>query len=552
MKVTVNVKIEANKAADSSLDLVVGAEETISSVKERVASLQLIPFPDQDLMLNGEVLADGQQLLDCGVKDLTSLDLVVRASEATLVQQLSDFLQARDLSCDELGLLYCYKHGVSITQALNTLGSDEKLQDFVKKQKQFQLENNNVALVRQDTALKPFNVAAELEQILKTSASGTMDVKDLCAKFVQKFSVSLSSIIGMKPGEFLAKEKELFVVSGRSQVSLRSAAPPTRAPRHAQVQAAKTAAPEAVVDLPPGLTQQEKPELGALESADSQQYLDLHNKICGRSFHSKVMQTLTEVVDVISEAAFLKVHHAVKGGSVGKGTAISGCADAEIVLFLEGLPQIKHERWLPPLIRGAAGALSDKLGAQQGVEGIRAGEDSVQMRVKGLVSVDLRFSPIFESYARTVQTLGEQGPEARRFYSPSLVEERVQFIARQPGPVKVTIRLLKWWRDQQEWSGRLVRPTDEILELMAVYSAVQTKPADQRKAIANVMSLLSRFDELRIVWSNYYTKDDVWAPLLRQRPLLMDPVNPFVNIADPQAFDARELMALAKTTHFFW
>jgi len=116
----------------------------------------------------------------------------------------------------------------------------------------------------------------------------------------------------------------------------------------------------------------------------------------------------------------------------------------------------------------------------------------------------------------------------------------------------MTMRLLKWWRDQQSWSNARSCPKDEILELMAVYSAVQTKPTDQRMAIANVMSLLSRFNEMRIVWSNFYSKDDVWTPLLRQRPLLMDPTNPFVNVADPQTFDATELIELARTTHFFW
>merc|ERR1719213_895259 len=85
---------------------------------------------------------------------------------------------------------------------------------------------------------------------------------------------------------------------------------------------------------------------------------------------------------------------------------------------------------------------------------------------------------------------------------------------------------------------------------MAVYSAVQTKPQDQRMAVANVLSLFARFNEMRIVWSNYYNKDDVWAPLLRQRPLLMDPTNPFLNVADPQAFDASELIQYARTTHF--
>mmetsp|Transcript_43425 Transcript_43425/g.120703 ORF Transcript_43425/g.120703 Transcript_43425/m.120703 type:complete len:564 (-) Transcript_43425:148-1839(-) len=563
MKVQINVKMVSNTPASATLDIVVGATDTVLSVKERVAALQLIPFPNPDLMLNGEVLGDGQQLCDCGVKDLSSLDFVVRATQDTLIKQLSELLQARDLSCDELGLLYCYKHGVSVSQALAAIGHESTFQEFIKKQKSFQLENNVVALVREDTVLKPFSVAAEVEQILRANGPGALDMKELCLKFVQKFNVSLSSIVGMKPAEFLAKEKDLFTVTNRGLVCLKSAHPRPQKPRQGAPAAAEQGLPEAAarsaegpvepaVEAPPGLGASDPVDAALLGSAENQQYMDLHNKICGRSFNSKVAQAVNEVVDAVSEAVFLNVDHVVKGGSIGKGTAISGLSDAEVVFFLRGLPLAAHERWLPPLLRAVAGVLTERLGSERGVEGVRTTEDSVQLQARGLAVVDLRFSPVFEAYAQTVQVLGEQGPEARRFYTPSLVEQRVQFIARQPGPVKVTIRLLKWWRDQQEWSSRLVRPTDEILELMAIYSSVQTKPSDQRKAIANVMSLLSRFDELRIIWSNFYTKSDVWAPLLRQRPLLMDPVNPFVNIAEPQCFDARELMAAARTTHFFW
>lgn len=380
-----------------------------------------------------------------------------------------------------------------------------------------------------------------------------MDTKDLCSRFVQKFNVSLSSIVGMKPAEFLAKEPNLFTVTSRGLVFLKSA-PRTQKPRKSKPapEGSDKSGDDAVdVEAPPGLAGIAMPteDFG---SAENQQYMELHNKICGRSFSSKVTQAVNDIVETVSEALFLNVDHVVKGGSVGKGTAISGLPDAEVVFFLRGLPQMGHDKWLPPLLRSVAGVLKENLGSERGVEGIHATEDSVNLFVKGLVTVDLRFSPLFDTYAKAIQVLGEQGPEARRFYAPSLVEQRTQFITRQPSAVKVTIRLMKWWRDQQEWSSKLVRPTDEILELMAIYSSVQTRPTDQRKAIANVMSLLSRFDELRIVWSNYYSKGDVWAPLLRQRPLLMDPVNPFVNIAEPQAFDARELMAAASSTHFFW
>lgn len=554
MKVQVSVIIPANKEQASTLELICAETDTVASIKERVATWQLIPFPDQDLMFDGEVLAESQQLFDCGIKEQCSLDLVVKASEATLVEQLKVLLQARDLSSDELSLLYCYKHGVSITQALQMLGlSNEKLQDFVKRHKAFQLQNNHVALVRKDTSLKPFSLAEEVESILKATGTRAMDVKELCAKFVAKFNVSLASIAGTKPIDFLLKDKERFVVVDRRLVSLKrgscGGSPEPALP------------PPSLVPPPPGLGSEaavkeaeaaNEPAADSLSTTESQQYLELHQKVCSRSFYSKATQALAELVDAVQEVMFLNVDRVVKGGSVGKGTALSSAADAEVVFFLRGLPPGNHERWLPPLLRAVAGGLADRLGEEKGVETIKVTEDSVQLCTKTLVSVDLRFSPVFGSYAETVQALGMQGPEARRFYSASLVEERVQFIARQPPHVKVTIRLLKWWRDQQSWSTKLVRPSDDILELMAVYSAVQTKPQDQRAAIANVMSLLARFDELRIVWSNYYTKSDVWAPLLRQRPLLMDPVNPFVNIADPQAFDARDLMDLARTTHFFW
>lgn len=547
------LKTKSNPEATSVHSLVVGEADTVASVKDRFTNLQMVPFPDQDLYLSGEVLPDGAKLCDCGLKDGSTLDLMVQATEASLVLQLTNLLQARDLSSDELGLLYCYKHGVSINQALKMLGFNGNFQDFLKEQKAFLFENSRVTLVREDTSLKPFSVADEVARILKSSNTGSMDIKELSAKFAQKFNVSISSIAGIRPVEFLAKYPDVFVISGRGVVSLKSMM--SDKPKHKREVEHQGDACAGLQKEAPCLGITTDVALGSLDesgSPDNQQYLDLHTRISGRSFNSKVVQTLKDIVDALSDALFLNVNHVVTGGSVGKGTAIIGVADAQVVFFLKGLPKNGHDKWLPPLLKAVTGVLTENFCKDHGIEGTSSSEDSVQMQVKDLVSVDLHFSPVFKDYAKTIQTLGEQGPDARKFYTASLAKERVQFIARQPGSVKVTMRLMKWWRDQQDWSSRLVRPTDEILELVTVYSAVQTKPVDQRVAIGNVMSLLSGFNKIRIVWSNFYSKDDVWAPLLRQRPLLMDPTNPFVNVADPQAFDARELMELAGTTRFFW
>jgi len=168
------------------------------------------------------------------------------------------------------------------------------------------------------------------------------------------------------------------------------------------------------------------------------------------------------------------------------------------------------------------------------------------------VSVEIKLSPVFENYAATIQALGCSGPGARKYFESSLIKEQVLFVSRQPGPVKVTMRLIKWWREQQAWSCGLTRPSDYLLELVVIYTYQQAKLKDQQQAVAYVMEVLSKLDEVRILWTTNYKSTDIWQPLLLQKPLLMDPVNPFVNVADPQVFDPRELMELAATTHFFW
>merc|ERR1719146_483432 len=106
------------------------------------------------------------------------------------------------------------------------------------------------------------------------------------------------------------------------------------------------------------------------------------------------------------------------------------------------------------------------------------------------MTVDLKFSPAFESYGATVQTLGSLGPNARKPFEASFVKESTQFIAKQPGHVKVTMRLLKWWREQQTWSCSLTRPSDYLIELVAIYSA-QHGRYDQAQMVANCMSIMA-------------------------------------------------------------
>lgn len=142
MKIQVTVKISTQSKTPATLELLVASMDTIESVKQRIASTMLIPFPDQKLTYNGTVLADQQKLGDCAVKEGASLDLEVLASASALVKQLSDLLQGGNgMSVAELGLVYSHKHGVTVVGALDMLGAKPDLNAFLLEQK-FQVSNS--------------------------------------------------------------------------------------------------------------------------------------------------------------------------------------------------------------------------------------------------------------------------------------------------------------------------------------------------------------------------------------------------------------------------
>jgi hypothetical protein len=396
-------------------------------------------------------------------------------------------------------------------------------------------------------------VAQQLEGILREQGP-TMDITTLCSKFIQKFHVSVASIVQMRPIEFISQEKG-FAVVGDGLVTLKEFEAQEKAKLEASVSRMSRSRSPATgswrsAERPRTPVRSRPVALAQQKAENDEMYHELHTKISSRSFNSRVAQSLSTIKELVEEKLFLNVVEVAKGGSVGKGTAITDCEDAELVFFVKGLPAEGHQKWLPPLLRSVQSVLVANLPSDL-ASSIECTESSVRVTVQNQ-TVDVSFSPAFESYASTVQALGALGPNARKPFEASFVKERTQFVAKQPGNVKVTIRLLKWWRDQQTFSCALTRPSDYVIELITIYAYQQCGKQTQAQMVANCMSIFARFDQLRVVWSNFYDQRDVWAPLMMQKPLLMDPVNPFSNIVDPQDFDPRELTSFAATTHFFW
>lgn len=490
MKVKVSVNVATNFKCEGGniVELIAKEADSVQAFKTKIMESQMIAFSKQDLTLEGNILPEAQSLSECGIREGTLVELAVRTSEVDLVQSLTELLRNQDLSLEELALLYCYKHGVSINQVLQSIGVNERFSTFMSKHSQFNCKGGRVSLLQRPPWHRP--------------APGLTPQPNNVSKIAVQATQPVWSKIG-------------------------------RTSNFAQQQGSTNVG-------------------GTTAESDNDAYLELHTKISGRAFSSKATQALNEIGTIVSENLFFNIDHVVRGGSVGRGTVIGGSTDAELVFMLRDMPVAGQLTWLPSLHKAVVGVLKEQLGSSHGIEDVHATNESVKLVVRGVVAVDLKFVPVFESYPCALKVLSQQGIEGRHRLAAVLTKERTHFISKQPGQVKVTMRLLKWWRDQQQWSGASTRPSDDIIELLTVYSASQCKPQDQQTAVSNVLGLMSRFDELCITWCNFYKKNEIWEPLMNHRPLIMDPVNPYWNVADPQVFHSRELMNFASHTRFFW
>merc|ERR1719262_1460353 len=343
-------------------------------------------------MFKGEKMEEGKTLSDYGIQESSALDFVLEATEDSIVKQLKELLKSRDLTADELGLLYCYKHGVSINQALKTIGLETvKLADVLKDRKEFVMENGKISMVRDDTSLKPLSVADQLEQLLRENHRQPMEVTALCSKFIQKFHVSVANVVQMRPLDFIMQEKAKFALVG-SMVTLKENEAKEKAKvagsslRMARSRSPQTARQESAPRYEPPRRAAQSPPRARPQTQQLEQnedlYQDLHTKISSRSFNSKVAQALSTCKEILEEKSFLNVVEVAKGGSVGKGTSITDCEDAELVFFVKGLPTEGHQKWLPPLLRSVESTLAANLPEDMAAK-TTCLDDSVQLEMKG-------------------------------------------------------------------------------------------------------------------------------------------------------------------------
>jgi len=291
-------------------------------------------------------------------------------------------------------------------------------------------------------------------------------------------------------------------------------------------------------------------------------YLDLHEELCADDFHAKVAEGVDALAALLSDGTFLNVRRAAPGGAAVSGTGVPGAAGAEVVLFVGGWPPSGQENWLHGIAASVASTLAEQLPELlpgvtcAGGVAVAPGGGAVALSMPApLGDVRISFAPDCASYNEALATVRGQDPNTQALVgSAAFATQKMRFMERLPDGVKATIRLLKWWRQRRQWSSEASRPSDELLELVAAHTAAKCPPADLASSVAGVLSALSNIEQLEVTWplsSRCYREADIPKGLLSQRPLVLSPVSPLLNLASSQSFRPRELAEHARSGSFF-
>lgn len=251
----------------------------------------------------------------------------------------------------------------------------------------------------------------------------------------------------------------------------------------------------------------------------------------------------------------------VKGGSSGKGTALKGRSDADLVVFLSNLSsfedqlnlrgefireireqlyalqcegyirvrfEVQSSRWPNP--RALSFTLSSPRLQQEVQFDVLPAYD-----VLGQLNYTKPDSQIYANLISECTSLRKEGE-----FSTCFTELQRNFLKHRPAKLKSLIRLVKHWYQLSKEKLRKPLPPQYALELLTVYAWEQGSGDTEfntAQGFLTVLELVTKYKQLRIYWTEYYDFQDQYisnyllSQLRRTRPVILDPADPTGNVA---------------------
>ncbi|KAK6169570.1 hypothetical protein SNE40_020599 [Patella caerulea] len=230
----------------------------------------------------------------------------------------------------------------------------------------------------------------------------------------------------------------------------------------------------------------------------------------------------------------------VKGGSLGKGTAVRRTADLDLVVFFNGystMEEFIEEKKKPG---GILDQFSDYLTAEDidskhWIAESRSGpfhitlnmestETKYDIKVEILPAINVIGRNIYEgcNMDPVYVNMARESHDTREHYSPCLVQKQRQFVRGQSSEVKNLIKLIKYWKNENDLEIK-----SYMCELLAIHVTRQGF-SNMRSEFLSVLDLLVNYDSLRITFDEFY-QPLKWEKYFPKAPYVIDPASPFQN-----------------------
>jgi len=408
------------------------------------------------------------------------------------------------------------------------------------------------------------DVVEEFRRLILQDGNQKVYISSLCGRFLQRYRKPVTAIISSRPADFLRKHPDVFELLGGGNVRLRDSsvnvesadqAPPTDRPFSDVSTSVASGRDSSRPDI--CLTRSAEPAPPSLMEFNDTVFNLVLDLVAPSEHSARLLTQAQQLARLLEERCFLSVENVAIGGVVGLGLATCSTPEVELTLFVDKLPDTDHANWLPHILETLVGVLEMTFSGQARgvcVEGIHATLILVD-RMPGSPELHTKIfiSPIFLSREHLFHCIRNSAPATQGYYSPALMHDAVQFIVNQPDATKDVMKLVTWWSSQQRWTTPSNQPPHYLLQLLCVYATLEQKDGTRNLTwmLGRVLDLCASFEQLRVVWADLglatYTPAHVPQASLWQVPLVMDPTNPYVNLADPAVFNHTELAALAGT-----
>jgi hypothetical protein len=246
-------------------------------------------------------------------------------------------------------------------------------------------------------------------------------------------------------------------------------------------------------------------------------------------------KTVDRIFTLLQKSKFFKVDRVKIAGSIGKKTAVCVDPDFDLVAFIND----QH----PPFTKVLDNFEDILKTSDMDIKHVKVTQYSIQFEVDHIGFdllpatnfVNLSPQPGGEVLARiqaekALECITKNPGRDGYKYGSACAEQQVEFLKNQSPFVHSVVRLAKFWNKTLHQfpyiSGR-----STMIELIAIHAAT-IQEQGQRSCLEGFkifLTLMKEFDKLSII---FFEGSQVPAFVRDQRPLVLDPVNPYNNFAD--------------------